>query len=113
MPLTYVQPPKGKDVLAYLGLDADDPQKAQADIHAAHIVGLVRLYVRGQGFDDEDGWVCDALATVIVTAAARTLSNPAHAKRLELGNYSEMLAALEGFTLAERNVLHHFRRRTA
>jgi hypothetical protein len=50
---------------------------------------------------------------VILGAAVRSYASPTNAKRVEIGGYSDVFAAFEGWTLAERATLHEFRGRTA
>lgn len=98
--------PTNLDLGAFLGRVVDAEQ-------ATAILGIVtsmcKSYVRGQGFSD--GIPNDELAAVIVTAAARLLSNPRgllmdEAKGPESVSYR---SAFTGWTLPELFVLNRFR----
>lgn len=93
-------------------LDGDQAVEAQQHIETA--TTLVRAYVRGRGFMEIDGvqHVDQALRSVILSAAGRSLSNPTSASRIEAGSYSESPGA-PGWSLMERVILDGFRRRAA
>jgi hypothetical protein len=82
--------PTGADVLAFLGWDADTALSAQADAHVMLVAAMAKSYVRGIGFHATLG-ECEAdLSAVIVSAAARSLTNPGQARRIEAGSFNMM-----------------------
>jgi hypothetical protein len=108
-----VPTPAGEEVLAYLGVDPLEYHESTllAHEHAVQMTSLVRGYTRGRGFTD---WQCEEdLAAVIISAAVRSYGNPSQTRRIEAGNYSELPALFDGWTLAELAVLHGYRRRAA
>lgn len=104
-------------VCKFLGLAPEGEPLALAEQHTRVVTTFVRNYVRGNGFRADD--VVLELPTsydledVIVSAAARYVVNPSQAARQNIGDQGITYAALEGFTLAEKAVLHRYRRRTA
>lgn len=86
---------------------------AQADRHAATVAVTARSYTRGVGFAmiASSAVIEEDLAAVIVTPAARSLSNPSQARRTEVGSYNSLPAAFDGWTLVELGVLYAYRRR--
>ncbi|MBS45610.1 MAG: hypothetical protein CMH83_21050 [Nocardioides sp.] len=96
-----------------------DPVAEDAGLIATHlnmVTAMVRSYTREVPFTaegDTGATVPNVVATVIISATARSVSNPAHSKRTEVGSFSEAPAAFTGFTLAEQTVLNSYRRRTA
>lgn len=97
-------------VLAFLGIPASPQTVALVNQHVRVVTTFVRAYVRGRGFLP-DGEPNVELQDVIVSAASRYVVNPQQLTRQALGNQSVSYAALEGFTLAEKAVLHNYRRR--
>jgi hypothetical protein len=104
--------PRPEDVVAYLGRGGDQTVLSLAGQHLPIVTAFVRAYTRGNGFDATDQPSTD-VAAVIVSAAARLVVNPEQAKRVQIADYSEAPAVLNGFTLPELAVLHLYRRRTA
>lgn len=104
-------------VCKFLGLAPEGEPLALAEQHTRVVATFVRNYVRGNGFRAGD--VVLQLPTsydledVIVSAAARYVVNPSQAARQNIGDQGITYASLEGFTLAEKAVLHRYRRRTA
>ena len=76
MPLTTDQATALADaVVAFLGV-VDDDVKERAVSHVQVMYSLVKAYTRGVGFD-VDGIPAEDLQTVILTATARLVTNPA------------------------------------
>lgn len=76
------------------------------------IVGaMVRSYTRGNGFTD--GEPNEELHAVILTSAARLLTNPSQLSRsMEMGTFTtDYRGGFIGFTLPELYVLNRFRTR--
>lgn len=96
-------------VCRFLGRPDDDDTLALATAHVPIVTAYVNAYTRGRGFD-QFGPRPD-VEHVIVAASARLVVNPEQAKRVQVGDYSEQAATLEGFTLPELAVLHRYRRR--
>lgn len=104
-------------VLAFLGVPVTDESLALAEQHTRVVTTFVRNYCHGNGFrvgtTVYNQPVSVDIEDVIVSATARYLFNPQQASRQQLGDQSILYASLEGFTLAEKAVLHRYRRRTA
>ncbi len=105
--------PLAEDVADFLGRGDDTTVVALAGQHLPIVTAFVRAYTRGRGFDDTTGEPGDDVAAVITTATARLVVNPEQAARVQVADYSETPAVLNGFTLPELAVLHLYRRRTA
>lgn len=97
-------------VIAFLALPETPQTITLVNQHVRVVTTFVRAYVRGRGFLP-DGEPNLDLEDVIVSAASRYVVNPQQLTRQALGNQSVSYAALEGFTLAEKAVLHNYRRR--
>ena len=102
-------PATAQQVAAFLGRAGDPTVVAQAEAHLPIVRTFVAAYVRDVGF--LNGLENDALAAVIVSAAARLVSNPTQARQYAAGDYSESPGLLNGWTLPELAVLHRYRRR--
>lgn len=110
----------GQHVAELLGRsgDSDFVQQAQDSAEAAY--EFIKAYTRGRGFGPEnpghDPEEPDAIPpdirAVIITAAARLVTNPAQLEREEYDQYLAV-GAFHGFSLAEFYVLNRWRRRTA
>jgi hypothetical protein len=102
------------EVAAFLDWPSDTVE--QIAPHLASATVLARSYTRGVGFSEAlDGSpVCQGdVAAVIVSATARSVANPEHVVRQEVGTWNAVPARFEGWTLMEQHVLHAYRRRTA
>lgn len=98
-------------VCRFLGLTPEGDALALAEQHTRVVTTFVHGYTRGRGFT---GRVPNMdLEDVIISATARYVVNPQQATRQQIGDQSILYASLEGFTLAEKAVLHRYRRRTA
>lgn len=98
-------------VCRFLGLTPEGDALALAEQHTRVVTTFVHGYTRGRGFT---GRVPNMdLEDVIISATARYVVNPQQATRQQIGDQSILYATLEGFTLAEKAVLHRYRRRTA
>lgn len=94
-----------------LGKDeTSDQVLAELDEYSDIVTAFVHGYTRGRGFEGERP--AKPLETVIVSAAARLVDNPSHAKRQSAGMFSVSMTTLDGFTLPELAVLHRYRKRT-
>lgn len=106
--------PTGADVLAYGGLPADDVELAAlAATHVEYWRALAVHHTRGHGFaPDASESFCDAaIRQVLISAALRSMMNPANARRIEAGTWNTA-PANEGLSLAERLTLDRLRVRT-
>ncbi len=102
--------PTPQEVAAFLQWDpATD--SARITPHLAAVTAFTRSYTRGRGFTDTT--CAEEIWATIVTATARSVSNPDQATRKEIGGWSEVPAKFEGFTIAEQLALNEHRRRTA
>lgn len=114
MTMEMVEVPTGGDVLGHLGWAEEGTLTAQADQHAQQIALMARSYTRGQGWRS-DGYggllVAEDIATVIVSATARSLSNPEQARRVEAGSFSSLPGNAGSWSLLEAFVLNGYRRR--
>jgi len=93
-------------------LGRSGPATGQGQEALKTVAEFVQSATRGEGFTLAGNPSSD-LASVIVTATARLLTNPTQLSRKEIGEISLLYQAFDGFTLAERMVLHRYRRRTA
>jgi hypothetical protein len=93
---------------AFLG--RDDVWDLLESEHVPLVVAFVKAYTRGRGFTEEG--LADDLAAVVITAAARLVTNPAQLEREHAGEYIAV-GSFAGWTLPELAVLHRYRRRTA
>lgn len=98
-------------VCKFLGLRPEGEALALAEQHARVVTTFVHGYTRGRGFTARIPNM--DLEDVIISATARYVVNPQQAARQQIGEQSILYATLEGFTLAEKAVLHRYRRRTA
>jgi hypothetical protein len=105
----------GHDVAAFLGRADDEQLVAMAARHLFEIAQLARSYTRGSGFliQDSDNAVVFTpnaeIASVIVLATARLVTNPAQVQREEADGYA-VAGSFQGWTLPERAVLDRYRR---
>lgn len=104
--------PLARRLVAYVGRPGDSEALALANAQLPIVEAFVHGYVRGRGFY-ADGTPMPPLQAVIVSAAARLLSNPEQVTWYAIGDYSERPRVLEGYTLAEIGVLHRYRKRAA
>ncbi|WP_036569857.1 hypothetical protein [Nocardioides sp. URHA0032] len=118
--------PTGPDVLAWAGLPQNDVALSmQADKHVSAVAHMIWAYTNGKGFQSPGNnqlmidnnptvvIVAPEIRSVILSAAARSLSNPTQARRIEAGSYSELPGSLASWSLLETLTLNRFRRRTA
>lgn len=109
----------GQQVADFLGQGTDGGTVALAGEHLRIVAALVRNYTRGQAFATPEGeatgepYAYPDVAAVLVTATARSMSNPEQAVREQLADYSIVYPVLHGFTLPELIVLNSYRRRAA
>lgn len=117
MPSAQAFPPTGLDVIGFLSWPTDAALEAQANVHVKVVTNAVMAYTRGKGFSpgfmDGVGMLHPVLASVIVSAAARSLANPTASKRVEAGSYSEAPGSFAGFNLWELKALDGFRKTAA
>lgn len=99
----------GQDIADFLGRGDDTELVILADLHLPVATAFVRAYVRGNGF--VAGEPNDDLQAVIKTAASRLVINPQQAKRIQIDDFSQTFATLDGFTLPELAILNLYRRR--
>ena len=105
--------PLAQDVARFLGEETNSQLVSLAEQHVPIVTAFVRAYTRGNGFDVA-GWPSDDLAAVIVTATARTISNPSQVvQSSSTPHFTTTYARWDGFNLMERAVLNLYRRRTA
>lgn len=95
----------GQQVADFLAGGTDPALVALAADHAGIISQMCLAYTRGGGF--ADGVPNDELAAVIVTAAARLVSNPQQVP-YDVGGLS-IRGGFTGFSLAEYRVLNRYR----
>lgn len=96
-------------VAAFLGKPDDAATIATAEQAVPVVTVMVKAYVRGG-----PGWEPnDELDAVIVTAAARMVSNPSGLPMdFTTGSFSQSIrGAFQGWTLAELFVLNRYRKR--
>lgn len=103
--------PTGQEVADFLGRGSDTDLVSLASIHVVHVANLARAYTRGKGF--VDGAPVDDIASVIVTATARLVTNPTLDKSESIGSYSVSAGSFYGWSLVEQSILNGYRRRAA
>ena len=100
-------------VLAFAGLPANSERVAElVEQHLPIVTAQVRSYTRGRGFT-ENGSADANLRAVIVSATARSVSNPTGSGTLRHGNVTHTPGIYAGWTLPELAILHSYRRRSA
>ena len=102
---------EAEQVAAFLGQPGDAATEATAEQAIPVVTTMVKAYVRG-GADWESN---DELDAVIVTAAARMVSNPTGLPHeMTAGPFVRSVrGAFQGWTLAELFVLNRYRKRAA
>ena len=73
------------------------------------VEAFVHGNTRGRGF--KNGRPVAPLQAVVVTAAARLVTNPEQVYQYTTADYSERPAVLNGWTIPERGILHNYRKR--
>lgn len=96
----------GQHVADFLGGGGDSNLVALAETHARTVTQFCRAFTRDVGF--AEGVPNDEIASVILTAAARLVSNPQQIAN-DVGGVS-IRGGFQGFNLAERFVLHRYRK---
>lgn len=103
--------PTVSDVLTFLGWSSSARNVALVSSHLADVTALARAYTRERGFT---GNTCaPALGAVIVSATARSVSNPARAYKVVAGTVETTPNRFEGWSLIERQTLDRYRVRLA
>ena len=97
-------------VAAHVGREGDVETITHATRHVETVAAFVQAYTRGNGFDVLGDPAPD-VAAVIVAASARLTTNPEQVYQYTAADYSERPARFEGWTIAEKGVLHEHRRR--
>jgi hypothetical protein len=106
--------PTATDLLAFLGWEPDAQITVQAEAHLKAVTAQVRGYTRGVGFGEAgSGFADEDVCAVVVSAAARSLSNPTQDRRAEAGSFNSAPGSLASFSLLETLVLDGYRRRAA
>lgn len=100
---TYLQ----EQFVEYVGGPVDT---ALAKSHLVAVEQSVRAYTRDKGFDDM-GYPDDDIAVVILSAAARSYSNPTHTKSETVGPFQHAPGSFTGWTLPELAILNRHRKR--
>jgi len=109
--LGYLSPPSPVDLQRYLGWPLlDEEQQEAAQAHLDRATTLTMAYTRGRGF--LQGWMAPALRAVVLSLAARSLTNPTSASRTSAGQWASS-PGLPEFTLIDRLTLDNWRRRAA
>lgn len=103
----------GQQVADFLGRGDDFALVTLAGAHVPVVSAMVKAYTRGAGFDPMLGTPDDALVAVIVSCAARSVTNPEQARQVTVSDYSESPGLFAGWTLPELAILHTYRRRAA
>lgn len=98
-------------VAAYVGSPGNSDVIETAVAQIPVVTEYVRGYTRGRGFHDEAP--AGPLRAVIVSGAARLVTNPEQVAHFSTGDYSERPAQLAGWTLTELGVLRRYRRTSA
>lgn len=98
-------------VAAYVGRPDHAPTIATATAQLPVIAEYVRGYTRGRGWTGDRP--AGPLVAVIVSAAARLVTNPEQVTSYTANDYSERPAVLAGWTLTELGVLRRYRKVSA
>lgn len=101
------------DVLSLLGRPGEfDPTiVAQVEQAISIAAAQVRSYTRNKGFSGDQP--TPELDTVVLTTAARIVSNPENLTKESVGPFETERRIIDGWTLAEMAVLNRYRRRAA
>lgn len=108
--LNFVPFPTAADVATFLGQPLDAEQQATATVHLKRASQFAKIHTRGRGFALLD--CAEPLASVIVSAAARSFLNPTNDARVAAGQWQVSPGGID-WSLSERLVLDQYRRRTA
>lgn len=100
----------GQRIAEFLGRGDDTELATLAGHHLPVVTAFVRAYTRGNGFYGFDEPNED-LEAVLTTATARLVVNPDQARRIQVDDFSQTFATLDGFTLPELAVLNMYRKR--
>lgn len=100
----------GQRIAEFLGRGDDTELAKLAGQHLPVVAAFVRAYTRGNGFYHVDEPNED-LEAVLTTATARLVVNPDQARRIQVDDFSQTFATLDGFTLPELAVLNMYRKR--
>lgn len=110
MSAEYVLAPSSAELLKHLGWSSSPRNVDLATAHIGNVTELIWSYTRGRGFtDDAPRQVATDLRAVIVSASARSVSNPSNAFKVVAGTVESTPGRFEGFTLAEQAVLNRYR----
>lgn len=106
--------PTAADVATNLGetVTPGTPRQAQLQQHVSGIIEYARTYTRGRGFkQDMSGQqqVAPGIWFVIVSAAVRSASNPAHMTQMTSGPFTAQPGRFQGFTYTEKATLDNYR----
>lgn len=97
-------------VQTYLGRVLDAQEQSTARLHLAQSAAMAREVTRGRGFDPLDPLMCsEALASVIVARACRSMSNPTDMSGWSASGVSQR-PGRTSWTLAELRLLEGLRR---
>jgi hypothetical protein len=99
--------PTSADVADYLGTTVD---ANQANAVIGVVTSMASAYTRGVGFDTNGEPNAD-LSAVILSGAARLLSNTAGVESENMGPFSVRYGAGFSWTVAEKYVLDRYRKR--
>ena len=99
-------------VAAYIGEPEDEQVKETAKAQLPTVVAFVKGYTRGNGFS-EAGVPEHALVHVIVSSAARLVSNPEQFTYFAALDFQVRPTVFNGWTLPELAVLNGYRKRWA
>ena len=105
--------PTGADLIKFLGWSNSARNVALVTAHLEHVAALAKAYTRGKGFSMVGlaEVVAEPIAQVILSGAARSVSNPSAAFRIESGSVVATPGRFEGWNLAEQVTLNRFRTR--
>ena len=105
--------PTGADLIKFLGWSSSARNLDMCNTHVQHVAALAKAYTRGKGFSMVGlaEVVAEPIAQVILSGAARSVSNPSAAFRIESGSVVATPGRFEGWNLAEQVTLNRFRTR--
>lgn len=96
-------------MLAFAGIESSPELIALVEAHFPIVQAQVYAYTRGRGFIGDKP--TPPLAAVIVSATARSASNPTGTESTQLGELRTRPGVYAGWTLPELAILNAYRKR--
>lgn len=105
--------PTGADLIKFLGWSSSARNLDMCNTHVQYVAALAKAHTRGKGFSmtNLQETVAEPIAQVILSGAARSVSNPSAVFRIEAGTTVATPGRFENWNLAEQVTLNRFRTR--